>query len=88
MTRVIHEGNTLDVYLLPIKSVLKESDDVIAYRVSCGETFRPGEDFTRIQSGLFDWKREGKTKGNNAISIHVGCRLCSQECVNGVGQII
>jgi hypothetical protein len=67
---------------------LEKPDDVIAYRVSGRETFGPGEDFTRIQSCLFDWKREGETERDDTGRIGIGCRLCGQECIDRVSQII
>ena len=51
---VVHESNTLDVQVLPVKRVLKKSDDVFVDGVLGGEPFGPCEEIPLVECGLFD----------------------------------
>lgn len=53
-THVIHKRTAADVHVLAVKSILEEANDVVADSVLGGETLRPRQELTRVESGLLD----------------------------------
>ena len=54
MAYVVHESNTFDVQVLPVKRVLEKPDDVFIDGVLGREPFGPCEEISLVECGLFD----------------------------------
>lgn len=60
LSYIVNQSSALDVQVLPVKSVLEQSDDIVSDGVLGRETFCPCQEKTFVECRLLDRETVGK----------------------------